>query len=226
MGKVRIMLHSVLLAMGGICGVILLASLGYYPLAENGVSPTAVERVNSEIALPYKISGAELVVRNFVCYEGSEFVSEIMAVVLENVGTDWIEFVSVQIEGSGIALDFQASMLPPGSCTLVLDSKNTAYKKIQVTACSATVSYLTMPMAAEVQYEPVDMAGFYLINTGEQQYPRINVYYKAYDEVSGLFLDGLARQETVCDLLPGEKRLVKPEYYAGKYTRILIMLAE
>lgn len=226
MGKVRIILHSVLLTMGGICGVVLLASLGCYPLAESGAFPATVERVNAEISLPHKISGTELVVRNFVSYEGSEFVSEIMAVVLENVGTDWIAYASVQMEGSGIVLDFQASMLPPGSSTLVLDSQYTTYGKIQVSACRADVSYLTGPAVPEVKYEPVDMAGFYLINTGEQPYSQINVYYKAYDAASGLFLGGLTWQETVRDLLPGEKRLVKPEYYAGKYTRILIMLAE
>ena len=180
------------------------------------------------ITLPYQLPGTELIIRNFVAYEGVEDASEILAVVLENTGNEWIVSCDVQIFEKDACFTFTATFLPTNSLTLAIESDRSRYENLEIQRCAGQVCYLSKNQGAEtdVVVAPVDMGSICIINRSQNRYDSLCVYYKSFDPISGLYINGLAFQEAVYDLLPEEKRVVFPAHYAGKYSQILIIMAE
>lgn len=230
MNKVRVIIHSMLVTVGGACGAVLLAALisNCFAVEEKSAPLHAVNAVQTNIALPYRIPGTELVVQNFVSYDGAEDVTEILAIVLENIGTEWIASCQIQIVGNETKLDFITTMLPPNSRTMVVESARSPYKKVEIVCCSGVVSHMPeeWTRVLDIEIEPVDMGSIRLLNTAPEAYDRLDVYYKAYNQEAEMYLDGISQKEVVLDLKPGEERLIYPMYYAGKYSRILLIIAE
>ena len=230
MKRTRFIIRFLLLSVGCICCGILLACLVYDCTAVEGMAPMVQIRnsEHNEITLPYQLPGTEIIIRNFVSYEGAEDVSEILAVVLENTGVEWVDACNVQIFGDNATFTFAATMLPPGSRTLVIESARSKYRKVEVRDCCGQVSTYTEEQKSvrDIRVGLVDMGTIRIANTSNTAYSRIAVFYKAYDPESELYLDGIARKELVLALLPGEERMVCPAHYAGKYSRILILIAE
>ena len=230
MAKTRAVIHGMLLSVGGVCGAILLVFLisGCFPNGESGTLTKAAGIVHTEIILPHALTGTDLVIQNFVSYDGAEDVSEILAVVLENTGNEWISSCQVQITGNGSHFDFQASMLPPHSRTLVVESARSPYKKVEITDCNGIVNRMPKEWTRvmDVKIVPVDMGSIRLVNMGPDVYRQLGIYYKAYNQEAELYLEGIPQKEVVFDLQPLEERVICPAFYAGKYSRMLLIIEE
>ena len=88
-----------------------------------------------DISVPYHISSTPLILRNIVCYEGvfiedgsQEEVSGIFGAVIENTGAHYVQTGEIWVLSDNELLVFKFSLLPPGSCTLVLEkNRKTVY---------------------------------------------------------------------------------------------------
>lgn len=218
--KFRILFHGILLILGAFSGSFCMVVM------VQGFSANNAQEIKTGISFPYRVPGTDLVVLALVATEGDVSVDNpelpkfnLASILLRNEG-DWASRCEIVLKSGEQVWLFEGTMLPPGSETLILESKRQHYPDTPILSCVGVADCFT-PKPIDVELREEDMQSFTVCNTGESEIRELIIYYKTYYKEWNLYGEGIAHECVTTNLQPGEKRLLYPERYAGEYSRIL-----
>ena len=218
---IRILFRGILLIVSAFSGCFCMV------LMVQGIAVDPVQKIGDEVRFPYRIPGTDIVVLTMVVTDSDVCVDNphanmfnLASILIKNEGQQWVSQCEISLCTQDNTWCFEATMLPPDSETLVLETNRQSYPQMPILTCKGTAEIFE-PAPTEVLFENVDMQSFIVWNTGNAEIKELKIYYKTYYKEWNLYGEGVAFTHTVCNLEPGEKSLVFPRRYAGEYSKIL-----
>jgi len=186
-----------------------------------------------DISVPYHISSTPLILRNIVCYEGvfiedgsQEEVSGIFGAVIENTGAHYVQTGEIWVLSDNELLIFKFSLLPPGSCTLVLEKNRKQYFDLDIRGCSAKFDAVVHKQLDCVRCSFFDMNSLEIFNQSSERIEQLSVYYKAYNPESGMYIGGVTYCISVPNIEPGEHISISGRYLTKGYSSVIYVSDE
>lgn len=182
------------------------------------------------ITLPINVAGTDLLAQCFASYDGNYLetdagneVTGVAALLVQNSGETMVLQARVNLEQGSNSYTFWITMLPPGESVLVLDENAAQYQKAAFTACYGKA---VCTQSGDASYPSVKIkAGendtLVLQNVGKSTTPRLEIFYKSAYAQGLFYLGGRAKSVIAEPLQPGEKTVLKPEFYVEELSRIL-----
>lgn len=155
-----------------------------------------------------------------------EAVSGVAALVVENQGGLLISSGAVIVELEKDWLVFEISFLPPGGKVLVLEKDRKNYHFASSVSCYGWTKEEYPENPGLVSVDAMGLNGLTLTNHTGCTVPSIQVHYKNYDPETGMFLGGISYCITEDDLLPREVRMLNPDNFAARESRVVQILQE
>lgn len=215
----------------GVGGIMVAYLIGTVQAQVNGAEPKAY--APSDSFYPRSVMGTDLLAVRTVEYEGpfwedgtNEQVSGIAALVVENHGGLMVTGGAVIVETGEERLVFEFTFLPPGGTVLVLEKDRRPYLHESPVTCYGWTKeeYPENPGLVSVESRGLD--GLTITNHTGCTVPSIQVHYKNYDEEKGMFLGGVSYCLVEKDLMPREVRVLNPQYFSARESRIVQVLQE
>lgn len=188
-----------------------------------------------EIQFPYSITGTDLVLERFACYDGPYLedgtdreVVEVTGAVLRNTGKKGIVSVKLVVLGADRKLVFLAETIPPGQAVLVLDQNKSRYKQDMYYDCYAEkiLEEEKWWMHPLPETEPVGMGSLRVTNTTDSTMENVWLYYKTYQSDPGIYIGGFTYKVGIRRLEPGQTLLINPPHYANGYSQIVRIMTQ
>jgi hypothetical protein len=202
------------------------------PSLQNQMQPAQALQPTQQTAvimLPCIVDGTDLVVEKVVCYEGEflendsrGYVVNTAAVLLRNAGETGIRFAEVRLKLEDKNYTFLLEWLPAGMSALVLERDGKAYTQQGFSDCCGSAVYdsdLWLPET--ITTEPFEKGSLLITNHSDSELAHICVYYRTFYSSGSFYLGGKTHSCCIEELLPGEKRWITPEFYAGEHSAVV-----
>jgi len=201
-------------------------------------APAATDSVENplsnvtKITLPYSIKGTSLIVEEVAAYDGPYLedgsdheVSNVMALLLRNVGKDGVAKAEITLHSNSQKLKFVADTIPPDTTILVLEKNRSLYGEKNFTKCEGwQVTECSDWTNWEVAISEIDMGVLKLTNQSENLLSNINIYYK--NHVEGIYVGGITFIHRIESVAPGETVYIHPNHYARGYSKVIRITAK
>lgn len=226
------MRRAILLFLGlGVGGMMFLSWFGTVKAQVDGVEPRVYAQYDE--FYPRSVMGTDLLAVRTVKYDGpfwedgtNEEVSNVAALVIENQGGLLIAGGAVILEIGKERQIFELSFLPPGGSVLVLEKDRKLYSHQSPVTCYGWTKEEYPENPGLVSVETIGLGGLTLTNHTGTTVPNIQVHYKNYDSEMGMFLGGITYCVVETDLMPREVRMLNPDGFAVRDSRIVQVLQE
>lgn len=181
--------------------------------------------------LPAPVQGACLEVITPACYEGlfwedgsNRPVSDVAALVVKNTGGCYIAQGAVIMDWEEDRYVFDVSWLPPGETVLLLEKDGKMFYPHEEARFYGWTSVCFPERTGMVAISGEEPDGVSLYNKTNTTLPEVTLYYKHYDQESGMYIGGITYTYTVSQLLPGQSAPQKLPNYAAGYSRVVCVL--
>lgn len=226
------MRRAMLVILGfGAGGIILLFLL---VVVQGQVSGDAVKAfLPYDTFYPRSVMGTDLLAVMALEYDGpfwedgsNEAVSDVAALVVENQGSLLVSSGAVIVELEKDWLVFEFSFLPPGGKVLVLEKDRKSYSSVSAITCYGWTREEYPENPGLISVEAMGLNGLTLINHTGCTVPSLQVHYKNYDTERGMFLGGISYCVTENNLMPKEVRVLNPDNFAARESRVVSILQD
>ena len=226
------MRRAMLLIFGfGIGGMALLALIWWVKFPDQGIETIGV--FHRDGFYPHSVMGTDLLAVNTVRYDGpfwedgsNEMVYGVAGLVVENQSGLLVAGGAVILETEEDRLVFEISLLPPGGKVLVLEKERRSYTQETPIACYGWTKEEYPENPGLIAVEAQGLHSMTLTNHTGCTVPRVEVQYKNYDWDAGMFMGGISYCVEETDLMPREVRLLNPESFSVRESRIVLVLQE
>ncbi len=215
----------------GVGGIMLLCLIGTVQAQVMGTEPKVF--VPYDTFYPRSVMGTELLAVRAIEYEGpfwedgtNEQVSGIAALVVENQSGLMVSGGAVILEIGKERWVFELSFLPPGGTVLVLEKDRRPYSWESPVTCYGWTKEEYPENPGLVSVESTGLHGLTMTNHTGCTVPSIQVHYKNYDFEKEIFLGGISYCVTETDLMPREVRVLNPDHFAARESRIVQIMQE
>lgn len=187
---------------------------------------------NISISFPYAVPNSNLVVKNIAGYggiyleDGSDVdVSNCAAILVENTGSDDIQYFNISTAGNSGSYSFTGTSLPAGQQMVVLADDRKGYngndfEQIGATTTNGTSFDLSKNL---VEVTPAEDGGLTVKNISKSPIPMVRVFYKFYLNDQNAYVGGITYTAVVEDLAAGESKTVTPSHYEKDSSKIVMI---
>ena len=195
--------------------------------AESHKVPMAQEGV-----FPYLIPNTSLVIQKVRSYDGvfiedgsDRNVSGISAIVVENVGDEYIEYAKISMHCNDKQLVYELKTLEPKGVMMVQESTAAIYEDGEYSDCSAEIATMdSMEMSTSyISIDETDTGAIRITNISKKDIPSVRIFYKFYKSETNVLLGGITYTTKISDLKKGETREIVPSHYEKGASRIMMV---
>lgn len=197
------------------------------------VTPGIDENAPAEVRFPCTIPGYDLVIERIAPYSGQYLedgsnaeISQVAMLLIRNDGSYPVEFAEIAVTYGETQLLFDVAALPAGE-RLVVQEKNAAPIPEGVpNGCSVLVSRRAAMDMSSSEVSVVDNGDNSLTvrNLTDQTIPTVRVFYKYFDQQSGVFVGGIAYTAGITRLAGDSSITVYPSHFNSQSSRIVMVL--
>lgn len=185
------------------------------------------------LEFPFVIRGTELIAQCMAQYEGpfledeaQEPVSGVMALMVYNPGSRYVQNVRIVLQQGENMLFFEISMLPPGSRVLVLEKNKSPYSEELLDFCHCLTLHTEENMGEQGIVVTEYDGKLFLENQTGQPVSNVTLYYKQYSDADGFYLGGYTCSKNIGFLAPEQRMEVELYRYVTGYSRIVAVMTE
>ena len=224
--KKLIIIGTVLL----VVGILLLFFVGED--RENQSTESHKDSMAQEGVFPYQIPNTSLVIQKVRSYDGvfiedgsDRKVSGISAIVVENVGNEYIEYAKISMQCNDKQLVYELKTLEPKGVIMVQESTAAIYEDGEYSDCSAQIATMdSMEMSTSyISIDETDTGAIRITNISEKDIPSVRIFYKFYKSETKVLLGGITYTTKISDLKKGETREIVPSHYEKGASRIMMV---
>lgn len=195
--------------------------------------PVSNKNAPAKVRFPCTIPGYDLVIERIAPYSGlyledgsNAEISQVAMLLIRNDGSYPVEFAEIAVTYGETQLLFDVAALPAGE-RLVVQEKNAAPIPEGVpNACSVLVSRRAAMDMSTSEVSVVDNGDNSLTvrNLTDQTIPTVRVFYKYFDQQSGVFVGGIAYTAGITQLAGDSSITVYPSHFSSQSSRIVMVL--
>ena len=171
---------------------------------------------------PYQIPNSSLSIRAVKSYSGvfiedgsDKDVSGIAAIILDNKGTEHIEYAKITLKCEGKEYVFEAKTLAAGATMVVQESTGAKYVDGEYGEATAMVAAMEKLEMSEqlVKVKETESGGIQITNVSGKDIPCVRIFYKFYIEDLDVLVGGITYTSKITDLQANEVRVITPSHY-------------
>ena len=195
------------------------------------VSPTP--KTVDDLSFPYAIPDQDLTVRKIASYDGifledgsDSEVEGVTVIILENTGTQAVEYTEIMFSGNAGQFTFECSDLPSGGVAVVQEKNAAAYREdIHWRRCECAASMLDeLEMSEDAVKVTENEDGALLVeNISGEDIACVRVFYKFYDEENDAYVGGITYMVKITELAADGQTTVTPSHYVKGYSRVTMV---
>ena len=181
---------------------------------------------------PYQIPNSSLSIRAVKSYSGvfiedgsDKDVSGIAAIILDNKGTENIEYAKITLKCEGKEYVFEAKTLAAGATMVVQESTGAKYADGEYGEATAMVAPMEKQDLSEqlVKVKETESGGIQITNISGKDIPCVRIFYKFYIEDLDVLVGGITYTSKITDLQANEVRVIIPSHYDKDASRVMMV---
>lgn len=190
---------------------------------------TGPAETESRVTMPWALEGTDLVCQGLVSYDGlfledgsREETAAVTGLLLQNTGTNGVDYAQIVLTRQGGELVFEVSCIPPRATVLVLEKNRTEFTRedVQGWECRVFIPGSFDFAAGEVWVDD-DGENMTVTNLTQWEMQCVRVYYKQHTGAEDVFVGGITYSVCIEDLQGGECRTVDAGYYVPGYAAVV-----
>ena len=188
--------------------------------------------MTQEGIFPYQIPNTSLVIQKVRSYDGvfiedgsDRKVSGISAIVVENVGDEYIEYAKISMQCNEKQLVYELKLLEPKGVIIVQESTAATYEDGEYGGCSAEIATMdSMEMSTSyISIDETDTGAIRITNISGKDIASVRIFYKFYKSETKVLLGGITYTTKISNLKKGETREIVPSHYEKGASRIMMV---
>ena len=214
--------------------ILLVVGILLWNKEDKGTQSTEPQKASmtQEGVFPYQIPNTSLVIQKVRAYDGvfiedgsDRTVSGISAIVVENVGDEYIEYAKISMWCNAKQLVYELKLLEPKGVVIVQESTAAIYEDGEYSDFNAEIATMdSMEMATSyVSIDETAEGAIRITNVSEKDIPSVRLFYKFYKSETKVLLGGIAYTAKISDLKQGETREIVPSHYEKGASRIMMV---
>lgn len=197
--------------------------------AESVDKTTTTEKAGN---FPYKIPNTSLSIRAVKSYSGifiedgsDKDVTNIAAIILDNKGTENIEYAKITLKCEGKEFVFEAKTLASGATTVVQESTGAKYVEGEYKEAHAQVAVMDKMEMSEksIKVTETENGALQIMNISNSDIPCVRIFYKFYIEDLSVSVGGITYTSKITELKAGETRVITPSHYDKDASRVMMV---
>ena len=175
-----------------------------------------------------EVEGTDLTVIYIAGYAGAFWEDDSGAVVentavllVENSGDLLAAEGAVILQWEGETMVFELEGIPPGQRVLILEKDAQPYRPGLPSACYGWCREEYPENMGHVTAVGAYHGGMLVTNHTTATIPAVDIWYKAWNPDSGIYIGGIARRFQVEQLQPGESRTVYPPHFYKNSSKVI-----
>lgn len=183
-------------------------------------------------AFPYLIPNSSLSIRAVKSYSGvfiedgsDKDVSGIAAIILDNKGSEEIEYAKITLKCEGKEYIFEARTLAAGATMVVQESSGAKYVDGEYKEANAQIATMEKLEMSEksVKVSETETGALQITNISDADIPCVRVFYKFYMEDVQVAVGGITYTSKITELKAGETRVITPSHYDKDASRVMMV---
>lgn len=183
-------------------------------------------------AFPYVIPNSSLSIRAVKSYSGvfiedgsDKDVSDIAAIILDNKGSEEIEYAKITLKCEGKEYIFEAKTLAAGATMVVQESSGAKYVDGEYKEANAQIATMEKLEMSEksVKVSETETGALQITNISDADIPCVRVFYKFYMEDVQVAVGGITYTSKITELKAGETRVITPSHYDKDASRVMMV---
>lgn len=183
-------------------------------------------------AFPHLIPNSSLSIRAVKSYSGvfiengsDKDVSDIAAIILDNKGSEHVEYAKITLKCEGKEFVFEAKTLPAGATMVVQESTGAKYMKGEYKEAHAEIATMDKMEMSEtlVKVRENQNGALEITNITNADIPCVRVFYKFYMEDVNVSVGGITYTSKITELKAGETRIITPSHYDKDVSRVMMV---
>ena len=183
-------------------------------------------------AFPYLIPNSSLSIRAVKSYRGvfiedgsDKDVSGIAAIILDNKGSEEIEYAKITLKCEGKEYIFEARTLAAGATMVVQESSGAKYVDGEYKEANAQIATMEKLEMSEksVKVSETETGALQITNISDADIPCVRVFYKFYMEDVQVAVGGITYTSKITELKAGETRVITPSHYDKDASRVMMV---
>lgn len=181
---------------------------------------------------PYLIPNSSLSIRALKSYRGvfiedgsDKDVSGIAAIILDNKGSEEIEYAKITLKCEGKEYIFEARTLAAGATMVVQESSGAKYVDGEYKEANAQIATMEKLEMSEksVKVSETETGALQITNISDADIPCVRVFYKFYMEDVQVAVGGITYTSKITELKAGETRVITPSHYDKDASRVMMV---
>ena len=181
---------------------------------------------------PYLIPNSSLSIRAVKSYSGvfiedgsDKDVSGIAAIILDNKGSEEIEYAKVTLKCEGKEYVFEAKTLAAGDTMVVQESSGAKYVDGEYKEANAQIATMEKLEMSEksVKVSETETGALQITNISDGDIPCVRIFYKFYMEDVNVSVGGITYTSKITELKAGETRVITPSHYDKDASRVMMV---
>lgn len=181
---------------------------------------------------PYLIPNSSLSIRALKSYSGvfiedgsDKDVSGIAAIILDNKGSEEIEYAKITLKCEGKEYIFEARTLAAGATMVVQESSGAKYVDGEYKEANAQIATMEKLEMSEksVKVSETETGALQITNISDADIPCVRVFYKFYMEDVQVAVGGITYTSKITELKAGETRVITPSHYDKDASRVMMV---
>lgn len=181
---------------------------------------------------PYLIPNSSLSIRAVKSYSGvfiedgsDKDVSGIAAIILDNKGSEEIEYAKITLKCEGKEYIFEARTLAAGATMVVQESSGAKYVDGEYKEANAQIATMEKLEMSEksVKVSETETGALQITNISDADIPCVRVFYKFYMEDVQVAVGGITYTSKITELKAGETRVITPSHYDKDASRVMMV---
>lgn len=181
---------------------------------------------------PYQIPNTSLSIRAVKSYSGvfiedgsDKDVSGIAAIILDNKGTENIEYAKITLKCEGKEYVFEAKTLAAGATMVVQESTGAKYMDGEYGEASAMIAPMEKLDMSEqsIKVKETESGAIQIANISGKDIPCVRVFYKFYIDDVDVSVGGITYTAKITDLQANEVRIITPSHYDKDASRVMMV---
>lgn len=181
---------------------------------------------------PYLIPNSSLSIRAVKSYSGvfiedgsDKDVSGIAAIILDNKGSEEIEYAKITLKCEGKEYIFEARTLAAGATMVVQESSGAKYVDGEYKEANAQIATMEKLEMSEksVKVSETETGALQITNISDADIPCVRVFYKFYMEDVQVSVGGITYTSKITELKAGETRVITPSHYDKDASRVMMV---
>lgn len=205
----------------------------FSPVVTDPAVPDRTEDTPAEVHFPYTVPGYDLFIEHIAPYSGlyledgsNREVSQVAMLLIRNDGSYPVEFAEIAVTYGETQLLFDVSALPAGERLVVQEKTGAAIPDGVPDACSVLISRREAMNTSHTEVSVADNGDNSLTvrNLTDQTIPTVRLFYKYFDQQSGVFVGGIAYTAGITRLAGNSSITIYPSHFNSQSSRIVMVL--